>query len=224
MSKIIKYILFFVILAGLICFTTGIVINRYVINYSKKDIYNVSQIDQLPDAECAVVLGALVMGDGSLSPVLQDRMDYGILLYKQGKVRKLLLTGDNGEHRYNEVGAMREYAMKAGIPQEDIFLDHAGFSTYESMYRAKEIFLCKKVIVVTQMFHISRAVYDAKRLGMEAVGLNADQHIYGNALYNYLREYIARGKDFFWIEVFRPQPKYLGDQIPISGNGVSTVG
>ena len=74
------------------------------------------------------------------------------------------------------------------------------------------------------MFHISRAVYDAKRLGMEAVGLHSDEHIYGNALYNYIREYIARGKDFLWIEVFRPLPKYLGEQIPISGSGISTVG
>ena len=112
--------------------------------------------------------------------------------------------------------------MQKGISSENIFMDHAGFSTYDSIYRAKHIFEAKKVIIVTQKYHLYRALYIANQLGLKAYGVNADPRQYAGATYREIREILARNKDFIKCVVFKPSPTYLGDSIPVSGNGDMT--
>ena len=131
-----------------------------------------SAIDKVSgNFDCIIVLGAFVYEDGTLCPMLADRMDTAITLYKNGTAPKLLLTGDHGGEDYDEVDAMKNYALEKGVPKEDIFLDHAGFSTYDSILRAKEVFGAKNAVVVTQKFHLDRALYIAKKNGRNCVVL-----------------------------------------------------
>ena len=167
--------------------------------------------------DCILVLGAGV-NNGSPRPMLKDRLDYAVELYKKGVAPKLLMSGDHGRQEYDEVNIMKDYAINAGVPSEDIFMDHAGFSTYESIYRAKEVFLAEKIVIVTQEYHLHRALYIANSLDLEAVGYASDPREYGGQLYRDLREILARDKDFLYC-LFKPSPKYLGDAIPVSGNG-----
>ena len=132
------------------------------------------------------------------------------------------MSGDHGQKNYDEVNTMREYAINNGVPAEDIFMDHAGFSTYESMYRAKEIFCAKNILVVTQKYHLYRALYITKQLKMTAIGIAADYRRYYGQTYRDLREVAARYKDFFKC-IFKPEPTFLGKVIPVSGNGTVTV-
>lgn len=173
------------------------------------------------DADCILILGAKVRKDGSPSYMLQDRLDLGIMLYKAGVAPKLLLSGDHGQVQYDEVNAMKEYAMKEGIPKEDLFLDHAGFSTYDSVYRAKEIFGVQNIIIVTQGYHLYRALYGCEKKEMNAWGAAADQTVYRGQKMRDLREIAARDKDVLkWI--INPEPTYLGESIPISGSGLAS--
>lgn len=172
------------------------------------------------DADCILVLGAAVRGD-TPSKMLRDRLDVGIALYQAGIAPKLLLSGDNGQQYYNEVTVMLRYSLEAGVPAEDIFLDHAGFSTYESMYRAGAVFQVERAVIVTQGYHLSRALYDARGLGLEAVGVASDQQVYGGQDYRDLREIAARVKDFFMV-ILKPEPTFLGPVIPIGGDGRTT--
>ena len=167
--------------------------------------------------DCILVLGAGVR-DGSPRPMLQDRLDYALKLYNDGVAPKLIMSGDHGRKEYDEVNIMKEYAIERGVPSEDIFMDHAGFSTYESIYRARDIFKVKKMVIVTQEYHLYRALYVANRLGIEAVGYASDPRQYAGQLYRELREILARDKDFVFC-IFKPRPTYLGDAIPVSGNG-----
>ena len=112
---------------------------------------------------------------------------------------------------------MKQYAVGRGVDPDDVFLDHAGFSTYESMYRARDVFEVKSAIVVTQKYHLYRSVYNARRLGIDAYGVAADKRVYGKPVYNFVRESLARCKDFFMC-IFKPEPTYLGEVIPISGS------
>lgn len=196
--------------------------NAAMVRDASQYIVSADNVDELPEADCVLVLGALVHGDERLSGVLQDRMDTAIAIYEAGKADVLLLSGDHGQTDYDEVNAMMDYAIAQGVPEEDIFLDHAGFSTYESMYRARDVFCVKSMIVVTQQINLYRAVYDARRLGLTAYGVNSDLHVYGNEKQQSLREILARVKDYFYVNVFLPQPKYLGDAIPIWGSSALT--
>lgn len=165
--------------------------------------------------ECILVLGASVTSDGVPSPILQDRLDTAIDLYNKGVAPKLLLSGDNGQMVYNEVKAMQNYALEAGVDENDIYLDHAGFSTYESIYRAKYIFKVDSMIVVTQTYHLYRSLYGCRRMGITVMGAAADQYTYAGQEKREIREVLARDKDFVkWI--FKPQPTFLGDAVPIS--------
>ena len=180
--------------------------------------------DGIADYDCVLVLGAGVREDGSPSNMLEDRLKTGIALYeKSGGRIKLLLSGDHGRVGYDEVGCMLDYAVKNGVPEEDIFLDHAGFSTYESVYRAKEIFGAEKLIIVTQRYHLTRAVYTAEKLGMEAVGEDAYLRSYRGQFMRDIREWAARTKDFI-LCVFKPEPTYLGEKISLDGDGRITRG
>ena len=171
----------------------------------------------MKDIDCIVILGAAIWGDKP-SPMLEDRLNEGIKLYKLGVANKIIMSGDHGRDEYDEVNIMKEYAMEQGVPSEDIFMDHAGFSTYESIYRAKEIFEAKKIIIVTQKYHLYRALYIANKLGIESYGIGADPRKYVGETYRELREILARNKDFIKC-IFKPKPTYLGDTIPVSGNG-----
>lgn len=172
-------------------------------------------------ADCILVLGAGLKPDGTPNYMLKDRLDKGIELYRAGVAPKLLLSGDNGQEEYDEVNAMKEYALNAGVPQEDIFLDHAGFSTYESMYRARDIFLVKKAIIITQQYHQYRALYTARGLGIESWGVIPAPRTYAGQKYRDVREILARDKDFIKT-IVKAKPTYLGETIPINGSGLSS--
>ena len=150
--------------------------------------------------------------------MLHDRLRMGVELYDLGAAPKLLMSGDHGRENYDEVDVMKSFAVDAGIASEDVFMDHAGFSTYESMYRAKEIFQAKKIIIVTQEYHLYRAIYIAESLGMEAWGVAADYQTYYGQTKRDIREVLARVKDF-GTSMFKPKPTYLGTAIPIWGDG-----
>ena len=167
--------------------------------------------------DCILVLGAGVR-NGSPRPMLQDRLDYAIKLYNDGVAPKLLMSGDHGQKDYDEVNVMKDYAIEKGVPSEDIFMDHAGFSTYESIYRARDIFKAKKIVIVTQEYHLYRALYISKQLGVSAVGYASDPRQYAGQAVRIFREILARDKDFLYC-IFKPKPTYLGDAIPVSSNG-----
>jgi vancomycin permeability regulator SanA len=169
------------------------------------------------DYDCILVLGCGVVGE-TPSPMLEDRLLTGVSLYEKGASSRLLMSGDNSRTDYDEVNVMKNFAKDAGIPSENIFMDHAGLSTYESMYRAKEIFGAKKVLIVTQNYHLYRAVYDARRLGINAYGVPADLRPYRGQLFRDVREIFARVKDVAYC-IIKPEPTFLGEVIPISGNG-----
>lgn len=175
------------------------------------------------DVDCILVLGAGVRDDGTPSHMLRDRIDTGILLYEAGAAPKLLMSGDHGRVEYDEVNVMRDRALAAGVPSADVFMDHAGFSTYDSLYRARDVFEVKRVIIVTQEYHLPRALYIAETLGLEAWGVPADLNQYYGQFGRSLREAAARAKDMVYCWV-KPQPVVLGEVIPISGSGEATLG
>lgn len=172
----------------------------------------------ISSADAIVVLGASVFADGTPSGILQDRLDDGIALYFAGVAPKLIMSGDNGTESYNEVRVMKQYAIAQGVPSEDIFCDHAGFSTYESMYRAKYVFGCQRIVVATQTYHLYRALWSAKSLGMQATGVPSDYHEYQKQLQYDIREVPARTKDFFKA-LLRMPSTYVGDAISLDQDG-----
>ncbi|MBQ7104595.1 MAG: YdcF family protein [Bacilli bacterium] len=192
-------------------------INDYVIISTKDKIISEKDYDKLTDIDCILILGAGAWGN-SPSPLLGDRLDKGIELYQLGISEKILMSGDHGQIEYDEVNVMKDYALEKNIPSNDIFMDHAGFSTYESMYRAKAIFKAKKIVIVTQEYHLYRSIYIAEKLGLEAYGIAAEEMNYPGQYYRDIREVLARNKDFVKV-IIKPKPTYLGEEIPISGNG-----
>ena len=195
-------------------------INGYVVLSTKGSILEPQAAAAL-DADCILVLGCRVYEDGTPSHMLEDRLRRGVELYEAAAAPKLLMSGDHGQQEYDEVNAMKDYAVAAGIPSGDVFMDHAGFSTYESLYRAKAVFGVKKVIIVTQEYHLHRALHIARRLGLEAWGVASDYRSYAGQLMRDIREILARNKDFA-TGIFLPEPTYLGEKIPITGDGDAT--
>lgn len=193
-------------------------VSGYVCSVGEGRILSPEEAARLEDVDCILVLGCQVWQDGSLSHMLRDRLIRGVDLYRAGAAPKLLMSGDHGRKEYDEVGAMKQYALEQGVSSEDVFMDHAGFSTYETVYRAKEIFQADKVIIVTQEYHLYRALYIARELGLEAYGVAADLNTYAGQTGRDLREILARCKDFAMC-ILQPEPEYLGDAIPVSGNG-----
>ena len=171
--------------------------------------------------DCILVLGALVYGE-TPSPMLKDRLDGAVAAYRAGLSDRILVSGDHGTKEYDEVNAMRLYLEKAGVPPERIFLDHAGFDTYDSLVRAREIFQVHSVLIATQRFHLLRALYIADRLGLAADGTDTAYRRYGKDLWYEFREVPARFKSFLDCEVLHSTPTFLGDPIPISGSGLPT--
>lgn len=217
-EKLIKIFLAFVVVIA----AAVLGINGFVKMTAGKRITTIEQLKEGQETESQIdavlVLGAQVKPDGSLSKMLKERLDTGISIYKAGLTDRMIMSGDHGRDDYDEVNAMKSYAMEQGVPSECIFMDHAGFSTYESMYRAKEIFEAENLIVVTQKYHMYRALYDAKALGIQAKGVTCDTRVYSGDKYRKLREAAARIKDVGYT-IAKPKPTYLGDVIPVTGNG-----
>ena len=170
------------------------------------------------DADAIIVLGASVHPDGTPSGILQDRLDDGIALYFAGAAPKIIMSGDNGTESYNECWAMKQYAISQGVPSEDVFCDHAGFSTYETMYRARHVFGAERIVVATQTYHLYRALYDAQGVGMEAIGVPSDYGEYANQSWYDIREVFARTKDFFQV-LFSVPSMFVGDPISLDQSG-----
>ena len=195
-----------------------LILNGCVRGGAKPYLLTRDQAAQLENMDCILVLGCGVRENGEPSLMLRDRLDMGLALYEDGAAPKLLMSGDHSRTDYDEVNAMKDAALQAGIPSEDVFMDHAGFSTYESMYRAREVFCAERVIIVSQQYHLYRAVYNARRLGLDAWGVAAEDIAYMGQAMREAREILARAKDFFYC-LFQPQPTFLGEPIPISGDG-----
>lgn len=217
MKRKAKRIFIVLITAALLLAAAVFVPNIIVVSKTKNDIITPEVASQLSDIDCAVILGAGVR-DGKPTPMLRDRLLTGIELYKSGAAKKLIMSGDHGSDEYDEVNIMKSFAVENGVPDEDIFMDHAGFSTYETIYRAKKIFEADNIIIVSQEYHLYRALYIADSLDVKAVGVSADLRTYKGQTKRELREILARDKDFFKC-IFKPKPTYLGDKIPVSGNG-----
>ncbi len=215
--KLIRRLLLSILCIGVLAAALVVGVNVYMYNNAKGRILTADALAG-ENYDCVLVLGAGVRNDGTPSHMLEDRLKTGLSLYDAGAAQKLLMTGDHGRVEYNEVGVMKDFATERGIPSEDVFMDHAGFSTYESLYRARDVFAAKRIIIVTQEYHLYRALYIADRLGIEAVGVSADLRPYsGQSVYN-LREAAARTKDFLNC-LAMPKPTYLGDVIPVHGDG-----
>lgn len=189
-------------------------INEYIKYSTEPLILTAEEAAELPDIDCILILGCKVRSNGQPSPMLKDRLDRGIELYRAETSPVILMSGDNGSKTYDEVSAMERYALEEGIPQNAIFKDHAGFSTYESMYRAKAIFGAERILIVTQKYHLYRSLYIADRLGLKAWGVASDHQQFAGQASRDLREILARAKDFFKVMI-RPRPTYLGDPIPL---------
>ena len=211
-----------VVVLMIIAILLPLTLNYIVMGTTQSRIITPDEAAKL-DADAILVLGARVWDNGQPSGILKDRIKTGVDLYKSGASDRLLMSGDHGTDEYDEVNAMKDYAIEQGVSPSVIFMDHAGFSTYESLYRARDIFQIKKVIIVSQTYHLYRALYIARALGLDAYGVSCDTRNYNAYLLFDLRETLARCKDFFY-SIFQPLPTYLGDVIPITGDGSTTNG
>lgn len=207
-----------------------VLINAYIYEYSLKYILTVEEAKDYK-VDCILVLGAGVR-NGEPTHILQERIYRSVEVFNTGCSSRILMSGDHGRAEYDEVNTMKQYALDNAVFEDKtreeaascILMDHAGFSTYESMYRAKEVFEVKSLIIITQEFHLFRAIYNARQLGLEAYGVMADGYFnfaLTKELYNDSREFLARVKDFFWC-MLKPEPTYLGEVIPITSPGEAT--
>lgn len=192
-------------------------LNLMVINASENKIFTLSEA-QDQEVDCILILGAGVNTQGFPSPILRDRLNKGVELYRSNISDRLLMSGDHGNADYDEVNVMKKFAIDQGIESSNIFMDHAGFSTYESMIRARDVFMIKKVLIVSQKEHLYRAIYIAEALGIQAIGVAAEDISYSGDSMRDIRETLARVKDVF-TSLFKPKPTYLGDPISIQGDG-----
>ena len=198
-----------------VCLAMGV--NGYVWLSTRDSLMELEALGEGESYDCILVLGAGVR-EGSPSDMLADRLETACALYHAGVAPKLVMSGDHGSVGYDEVNVMKEYAILSGVPSEDIFMDHAGFSTYESVYRIKAIFGAERIVVVTQTYHLFRAIYISESFGLEAVGVSADVRAYRGALWREAREVAARCKDAVYC-IFKPLPTYLGESISLDGSG-----
>lgn len=217
LHKIIKILLSSIALLIIILGLLVLIINIYMINVTKKYILTEEQAGKY-NFDCITVLGASVRSDGTPSMMLQDRLDQSIMLYFDNVANKILMSGDHAYDDYDEVNTMKNYAIAKEVPSSDIFMDHAGLNTYDSMYRLKNIYEVSKTIIVTQDYHLYRAIYIARELGLDAYGVASNPREYSGQLYRDVREIIARVKDFFQV-IFKPESTYTGKTIKVIGDG-----
>lgn len=212
MKKILRILLWLIVFASLGLFTVYI-INLQVSSYAKDKIYK--SVEDVPnDSQIAIVLGAKVWDGGVPSFVLEDRIITAVELYKAGKVKKLLMSGDNPTKEYDEPTAMKNYAMRLGVPENDIVLDFAGRRTYDTCYRAKEIFEIKKAVMVSQEFHLPRSIYLCQNLGVEATGIISNLRPYEGENYWAFREFFSVFSAWFEMN-FIPFEPIKGNKEPI---------
>lgn len=209
MKKYFK-ILFYISIIGLISI---IAVNWCVKSSTKKQIYY--SIKKFPKNDVGIIFGAGINGDQP-GKYLKDRLDAGILLYKAKRINKILLSGDNGRDEYDELTVMKNYCYRNGVDTTKIFIDYAGFDTYSTMYRAKHIFKISKATLVSQEYHLNRAIYIGKSLGIKSVGFSANKGVYRGYDYVIFREYLSIFKSFFDVLRNR-EPHFLGHQINING-------
>jgi len=208
--RIISHTILYLVIAGF--FVTGLLRTGILVFGRSRTLLP----ENIPQTPVALVLGAGLNRDGTPGVVLRDRVDTAAELYFSGKVDKLLMSGDNTTPFYNEPGAMELYALSLGIPAEDIVLDYAGRRTYDSCYRARAIFEIEKLVVVTQAFHLPRAIFLCNALEIDAYGVTADEANYNRYSYTYwwVREILASGKAYWDIFISQPEP-ILGNPEPI---------
>ena len=211
--KLIKYFVSFFLLTGLLI----LFINLLVVITTNKKIISEVDATKLDNIDCILILGAAIK-DHYPSPMLEDRLLQGISLYEQQASPKILVSGDHMNTDYDEVNVMKDYLVGHKIPSQDVFMDHAGISTYDSIYRAKYIFQAKKIIIVNQKYHLYRALYIANSLGIDAYGVPSNQRTYTNQEKREVREINARCKDFF-KSMLKISSTYLGEEISLTGNG-----
>ena len=211
MKKIIKLLIILLVVA--------ITINIYVVLRTKKQIITIEDND-LKDIDCILVLGASIRNNKP-SPMLEDRLKTSMEIFNNKITDRILVSGDHTEENYDEVNVMKKYLIENNIPSEKIFMDHAGISSYDSIYRAKKIYKANRIIIVTQKYHLYRSLYIAKKLDIEAYGVVADKREYQNQSKRDIREFLARIKDFFKC-IYKPTSNYLGEVHPISCNGDDT--
>lgn len=206
-----------------VCLVAVFAIDAHVRSSAESRIVTADETARLDGIDCIVVLGCGVRPDGQPSDMLADRIAQGVALYEKGASPKLLMSGDHSRSDYDEVNTMRNVAVEAGVPADDVFMDHAGFSTYESMYRARDVFGAKRIVIVSQRYHLYRALYVAERLGLDAYGVSADLRPYAGQETREVREILARVKDFL-TAIVQPPPTYLGVPISLSGSASVTEG
>ena len=213
-----KLLVYFITLS--LVFTMAVLgINFYVVHKTSSKIISLEDASKLENIDAVLVLGCRANADGP-SLMLKRRLDKSLEVYEKLDT-KLLVSGDHGHFEYDEVNTMRNYILGKNIDSKDIFMDHAGFSTYESMYRAKAVFQVKNMIVVSQKYHLYRALYSGKGLGMKVTGVPAKETRYAGQMYRDLRELLARDKDVVSV-LLKTKPTYLGEAIPVSGDGDAT--
>ena len=218
MFKILKFIIKQAIWFAVIAALLVIAVNAYEIALGRKASRNVSELGT-NEADAILILGAGVYADNSPTPVLKDRLDRGIELYNAGAAPKILVSGDNVSS--TETTAMRDYCLAQGVPAQDIFMDRLGLSTQDSLARASAIYGVRKILIVTQEYHIGRAVYLAGCYDMEALAVPAQDASYSNTSEQERREFLARALDFVRGRM-RAEMTLLGGEYPISGDGRSS--
>lgn len=222
MKRKYKTVIFVVLGIVLLIGIAAVSLSVYMVKATEKNIFTADTFKNDEKADCILILGAGVK-DGKPKPMLRDRLLTGIELYKSGAAEKIIMSGDHGRADYDEVNVMRAFALEQGVRAEDIFLDHAGFSTYDSVYRAKNIFGAENIIIVSQKYHLYRALYISEKLDVKAAGVSANLNTYGGQLKRDIREIIARDKDFFKC-IVKPEAEIMGDKIPLDGDGSITLG
>lgn len=222
MKRKYKAVIFVVLGIVLLIGIAVVSLSVYMVKATEKNIFTADTFKNDEKADCILILGAGVKNDKP-KPMLRDRLLTGIELYKSGAAKKIIMSGDHGRADYDEVNVMRAFALEQGVSAEDIFLDHAGFSTYDSVYRAKNIFGAENIIIVSQKYHLYRALYISEKLDVKAAGVSANLNTYGGQLKRDIREIIARDKDFFKC-IVKPEAEIMGDKIPLDGDGSITLG
>lgn len=222
MKRKYKAVIFVVLGIVLLIGIAAVSLSVYMVKATEKNIFTADTFKNDEKADCILILGAGVKDDKP-KPMLRDRLLTGIELYKSGAAEKIIMSGDHGRADYDEVNVMRAFALEQGVRAEDIFLDHAGFSTYDSVYRAKNIFGAENIIIVSQKYHLYRALYISEKLDVKAAGVSANLNTYGGQLKRDIREIIAREKDFFKC-IVKPEAEIMGDKIPLDGDGSITLG
>lgn len=223
-GRLIRALLGLALAAVLIVVGIPTVINAYVCGTTRPSITTEAdpaiQADAF-QADAIVVLGAGINWDGSPSAILKDRLDVAMDLYRAGVAPKIIMSGDNSDSSYNEVMAMALYVEQEGVSPDDVFCDHAGVSTYDSMYRLRNVFAVNRCVIVTQEYHLYRALYDARSFGIEAYGVPSDRATYANMDSYERREFLARVKDFAAV-LMNSEPETKSEPVSLNQSGTIT--